>query len=78
MAGTELIPKTTKLAPRAIEIAAPTAPPAEIPRIYGSAKGLRKTPCKITPEIESKMPIKAANITRGKRICHKISLLKRY
>ena len=29
---------------RSMAVAAPTAAPEDIPRIYGSAKGLRKTP----------------------------------
>ena len=40
----------------------------EIPRVYGSTRGLRNIPCRITPARLRAMPMARPRRTRGKRI----------
>ncbi len=48
-------------------IAAPRAAPAEVPRTYGSASGLRSRPWNVTPATASASPTSIAVRTRGRR-----------
>ena len=52
---------------KTIQRAAPKLAPAVTPTKPGSAKGLRKIPCKVAPEIANKDPTIADKMTRGKR-----------
>ncbi len=58
----------TVLAPEAIAVTAPNAPPLETPMIPGSAIELRNNPCMIPPEIPNAAPTTKAKKMRGKRI----------
>src|SRR4030042_5659182 len=46
----------------------PRAAPPEMPRVYGSTRGLRNMPCRITPLKPSDPPMVNPRIIRGKRI----------
>ena len=67
------MPPTAKLKPAFMYKAAPTAAPAEMPRVYGVASGLRNTACKATPPTASTAPLKNPRHTRGSRIRHRMS-----
>ena len=54
--------------PRAIAILAPQAAPAEMPRVKGSASGLRNTPCNAAPAIARAPPHRVARHTRARRM----------
>lgn len=54
--------------PRAMAILAPQAAPAEMPRVKGSASGLRNTPCNATPATARAPPHSAERQTRARRI----------
>ena len=47
----------------------PTAAPADVPKIAGSANGLFVEPCASTPAIPRHIPTKMAAPMRGARIC---------
>ena len=53
----------------------PSAAPAVVPKIDGSANALLQAPCAINPARARQAPTSSAAVTRGIRICHKISLL---
>ena len=53
--------------PSAIARTAASDAPAEVPVTYGSASGLRNSPCKSAPATPSAPPISAAATTRGTR-----------
>jgi len=53
---------------RAME--APKAAPADIPKVYGSARGLSKMPWNITPEMDSPAPTIAEVNIRGNLTSH--------
>jgi hypothetical protein len=53
----------------------PSDAPAVVPKIEGSANALLQTPCAIKPAKAKEAPTISAAVTRGIRICHKISLL---
>lgn len=46
----------------------PIAAPPEIPSVYGSTNGLRKSPCNITPARDKEPPTAKPRIIRGRRI----------
>ena len=50
-------------------ITAPTAAPADTPTVAGSARGLRKMPCMMTPATAKLAPTKIASTIRGRRTC---------
>ena len=60
--------RTTSGPPRAMAMLAPQAAPAEMPRVKGSASGLRNTPCKAAPAMASAPPHRAARHTRASRM----------
>ena len=49
-------------------ITAPSAAPAETPKIEGSAKGFLKIPCITAPEIDKAIPTKKERIILGSLI----------
>ena len=53
----------------------PSDAPAVVPSIEGSASALLHAPCAINPARANDAPTISAAVTRGIRICHKISLL---
>jgi hypothetical protein len=53
----------------------PSDAPAVVPNIDGSARALLQTPWAIKPASAKDAPTISAAVTRGMRICHKISLL---
>jgi hypothetical protein len=53
----------------------PSDAPAVVPNIEGSANALLQAPCAINPARAKDAPTINAAVTRGIRICHKISLL---
>ena len=59
--------------PSSAATVAPSVAPEEIPRMYGSARGLRTMACMTQPDTDSAMPIPTAMITLGSRTNHTIS-----
>ena len=53
----------------------PSDAPAVVPNIEGSANALLQTPWDNNPANAKDAPTMSAAVTRGMRICHKISLL---
>jgi hypothetical protein len=58
---------TSGAAPASMAPSAPTAAPPEMPRMYGSASGLRRSTCINAPESASKAPTANAASARGSR-----------
>jgi hypothetical protein len=58
-------PHSVQLNPLMTAIIAPSPAPLEMPSIYGSARGLRKSAWKTTPEHASAAPTMQARIIRG-------------
>ena len=58
-----------------IGIMAPSAAPAETPKIAGSANGFLNKPCITAPDIDNATPIKKDKMIRGNLISRIIELL---
>ncbi len=56
-----------RLTGRRMPMAAPSAAPDDVPRTYGSARGLRTMPWNVAPAIARPAPTTAAVSTRGSR-----------
>ncbi|GAH45080.1 unnamed protein product, partial [marine sediment metagenome] len=66
-------PHSVQLNPLMTAIIVPSPAPLDIPSIYGSARGLRKSAWKTTPEHASAAPTMQARIIRGSLTCTNIS-----
>ena len=64
------------VAPNSMADSAPTAAPPDMPRIYGSARGLRSNTCMIAPDSASSPPVTNAARVRGIRISCKTCVLR--